>query len=204
MIKDAQPEVPAKVVRRISPPFSPNAAMKILLIITSMMMVVTFSCSAFSARPFKVSQITLDFELGRKAIFTLETFAAPASGKKHNEKPQVVAIQFVFENGSTAMVPKEGLAGIALTDLHLATIETGFGKGTWFLKSRIENTEEIPNRSADDWVIFAFEGFKYKDRRIERNEKSDSMINLEEFEILDLEPATPDESKSDGGNKPQP
>lgn len=178
--------------------------MKILLIVTSMMMVATFSCSAFSARPFKVSQITLDFELGRKAIFTLETFASPASGKKHNDKPQVVAIQFVFENGSTAMVSKEGLAGIALTDLHLATIVTGFGEGSWFLKSRIENTEEIPNRSADDWVVFAFEGFKYKDRRIEQNEKSDSMINLEESEMLDLEPAPTAESKSDGGNKPQP
>ena len=168
------------------------------------MMVATFSCSAFSARPFKVSQITLDFELGRKAIFTLETFTAPASGKKHNEKPQVVAIQFVFENGSTAMVFKEDLAGITLTDLHLATIETGFGEGSWFLKTRIENTEEIPNRSADDWVVFAFEGFKYKDRRVERNEKGDSMIELEGSEILDLVPATPDESKSEGGNKPKP
>lgn len=169
-----------------------------------MMMFTTFSCSAFSAKPFKVSQITLDFELGRKAIFTLNTLTGPAGGKKHYEKPKVVAIQFVFENGSTAMVSKEDLAGIALTDLHLATIEAGFGKGTWFLKSRIENTEDIPNRSADDWVVFAFEGFKYKDRRIERNEKSDSMINLEESEILDLEPAPFDKSKSDGGNKPQP
>ena len=178
--------------------------MKILLIVTSMMMVATFSGSAFSARPFKVSQITLDFELGRKAIFTLETFTAPASGKSYNEKPQVVAIQFVFENGSTAMVSKEDLAGIALTDLHLATIETGFGKGTWFLSSRIENIEEIPNRSGDDWVVFAFEGFNYKDRRIERNEKSDSMIDLEELEIPDLQPAPPAEPKSEGSGKPEP
>lgn len=175
--------------------------MKILLIITSMMMAATFSCSAFSAKPFKVSQITLDFELGRKAIFTLEAFTAPAIGKKHNEKTQVIAIQFVFENGLTAMVSKENLAGIALTELHLATIETGFGKGTWFLKTRTENTEEIPNRTADDWVVFAFEEFNYKDRRVERHEKNDSMIDLEEFEILDLPPA---ESKSDGGDKPQP
>ncbi len=178
--------------------------MKILLIITSMMMVATSSCSAFSAKPFKVSQITLDFELGRKAIFTLDTFAGPAIGKKHNEKPKVVAIQFVFENGSTAIVSEEGLAGISFTDLHLATIETGFGEGSWFLKTRIENTEEIPNRSTDDWVVFAFEGFKYKDRRVERNEKRDSMIDLEGSEILDLQPAPPADSKSDGGNKPKP
>ena len=145
MIMDASPETSAMAARRISPLFNRNATMKILLIITSVMMVATLSCSAFSAKPFKVSQVTLDFELGRKAIFTLDTFNAPASGKKPNKKPTVVAIQFIFENGSTAMVPKEDLAGITLTDLHLATIETGFGKGTWFLKSRIENTEEIPN-----------------------------------------------------------
>ncbi len=178
--------------------------MKMLLTITSVMMVAAFSCPAFSAKPFKVSQITLDFELGRKAIFTLDTFTAPAIGKKHNEKPKVVAIQFVFENGSTAMVSKEGLAGIALTDLHLAMIETGFGKGAWFLKTRIENTEEIPNRNADDWVVFAFEEFKYKDRRIERNDKSDSMIDLEESKILDLQTSPPAESKSEGADKPEP
>lgn len=169
--------------------------MKILLIITSMMMAATFSCSAFSAKPFKVSQITLDFELGRKAIFTLEAFAAPASGKKHNVKTQVVAIEFVFENGATAMVSKEGLAGITFTDLHLTTIETGFGNGTWFLTSRIENTEEIPNRITDDWVVFAFEGFKYKDRRIERNGRGISMMTLEESKILEKQLAPPVESK---------
>jgi hypothetical protein len=168
------------------------------------MMFAALSCSAFSSKPFKVSQITLDFELGRKAIFTLDTFNAPASGKKPNQKPTVVAIQFVFENGSTAMVPKEDLGGIALTELHLAMIETGFGKGTWFLKARIENTEEIPNRTADDWVVFAFEAFKYKDRRIERYEKSDSMIELDDSKILDMQPAPRGESKSDGDNKPQP
>ena len=93
------------------------------------------------------------------------------------------------------MVSKEGLAGITFTDLHLTTIETGFGNGTWFLTSRIENTEEIPNRITDDWVVFAFEGFKYKDRRIERNGKGISMMTLEESKILEKQLAPPVESK---------
>ena len=162
---------------------------------TLSLIILTLATSALSSKasstvPFKASQITVEYGHGRKAIFTLRVsgpdhgpdIILPADGMRRYEIPKVVGIEFFFEDGRTSKVPEEGLAGIEIRDIQMTMIETGIKKGSWFLTSRIENSEEIPNRIANDWVVFVFESFEYKSRWLERNEKRNSIITKAEQE----------------------
>jgi len=157
---------------------------------------------AFQAIPFKASRITVEYGQGRKAIFTLK-IPDSARGMDSTEIPKVIGVEFVFSEGKTAKVTEEGLKGIEIKDIHSTMIETGAEEGTWFLTTRIKNEEKIVNRVANDWVVFVFEDFQYKDRWLERNEKRNEEITKVEQASAE-QPATRPESKSDGSHKPQP
>jgi hypothetical protein len=142
----------------------------------------TSLCFATSTVPFKASKVTVDYGQGRKAIFTLN-MPGLAHGERRYQIPKVIGVEFVFANGKTAKVSKEGLAGVDLQGIHSTMIETGVEKGSWFLTMRIKNTEVIENRIANDWVVFIFDSYKYEKRWLERNSKRNAEIAKAEQDV---------------------
>ena len=176
--------------------------MRTLTIFAILVLASTFSCFATSTVPFKASKITVDYGQGRKAIFTLD-IPGLAHGKRRYQIPKVIGVEFVFANGKTAKIPKEGLAGIEIIDIHSTMIETGIGNGNWFLTTRIKNREALPRRIANDWVVFVFKNFKYEKRWLELNDKWNSAITKAEQDGAD-QPATAPDSNPEGKEKPKP
>ena len=152
---------------------------------------------ATSTIPFKGSKITIEFPHGRKAVFTLNQAS-------RYETPQIIGVQFVFSNGKTADVPQGELNGIKLIDVLNTEIETLVEEGSWALTVRIENQRKIPNRVADDWVVFIFKDYKYTSKWLELNEDRNAPNKKAAEQAGTGQPATRPESKSEGGDKPQP
>ncbi|NWK57682.1 hypothetical protein HW115_18840 [Verrucomicrobiaceae bacterium N1E253] len=132
-----------------------------------------------STIPFKVSKITVDYGQGRKAIFSFD-IGGLAHGDKRHKIPKVVAVEFVFSNGTTAKISAEGLKGIEIIDIHSTMIETGVKKGSWFLTTRIKNVKKLDDRVANDWVVFVFKAYKYERRWLERNSPRNALITQAE------------------------
>lgn len=174
--------------------FCKENIMRILTLYVAFLLFPSLNCMAFQAAPFKASKITVEYGQGRKAIFTLNTPAVPAFGDERYEIPAVIGVEFVFSNGKTAKISEEGLKGIEITDIHSTMIETGAEEGTWFLTTRIKNQEKVPNRIANDWVVFVFEGFQYKNRWLELNQERNAKITKAEQGGAG-QPATRPESK---------
>lgn len=138
-----------------------NRNMKAFITIMAAFIVSMPLSIAFQAIPFKVYTMTVDYRLGRKVVYTLET------GGMHRGRPKparVRWIEFVFPNGKKALVKKRDLEDIEVTDIMNSEIETLGNKGSWALTVRIKNKHKVKNRGTDDEVTFIFKDYKYVER----------------------------------------
>jgi len=172
--------------------------MKSLLAIIQSLAFASALCSATSTVPFKPRAMTVDYGMGRAATFTFEPSRLEMEinkGKEdhhkaafsfdHTEKPKVekperdwtqpgtriVSVEFTFSNGLKASVAEVDLNDIEIIEIDRSEIETLSAEGSWALSVKIKNLQEIPDRVADDRVVFIFKNHQYSKRRLEINYK---------------------------------
>ena len=112
----------------------------------------------------KTCTVSLTLGGGPKAVFTLERTSDSFEGPCN-----VVGVEFTFENGKKVDIPKEQLKRLQIANARSIGIKIKAlkGEGSWTLSICIKNQEEIPDRIADDRVVFTFEDYKYSSMRLE-------------------------------------
>jgi len=170
-----------------------------LFIIAISLMLWGAPASANTYNLSKTCTVSLTLGGGPKAVFTLERTSDSFEGPCN-----VVGVEFTFENGKKVDIPKEQLKRLQIANARSIGIKIKAlkGEGSWTLSICIKNQEEIPDRIADDRVVFTFEDYKYSSMRLELDKAGNEPKNNAAEQPGAAQPATQPADKTPAKDQP--